>query len=77
MIKLTLLCAVIAVIFVIIVANGKAILELPKPIGNILILLSTPGIFFAFGMTFRYFSGVIIAKKNIEEAKKKRAEESK
>ena len=56
MIKLTLLCAVIAVIFVIIVANGKAILELPKPIGNILILLSTPGIFFAFGMTFRYFS---------------------
>ena len=77
MILQTLLCAVIALIFVIIVANGKTILSLPKPFGNILILISTPGIFFAFGMTFRFLSGVIIAKKNIAEAEKKRAETSK
>ena len=74
MIKQTLLCAVIAVIFIVIVANGKAILELPNLIGKILIVISTPGLFFAFGMTFRFLSGVIIAKKNIAEAEKKRAE---
>ena len=77
MIKQTLLCAVIAVIFIVIVANGKAILELPKPFGNILIVLATPGLFFAFGMTFRFLSGVIIAKKNIAEAEKKRVEKAK
>ena len=77
MIKQTLLCAVIAVIFVVIVANGKAILELPNLIGKILIVISTPGLFFAFGMTFRFLSGVIIAKKNIQEAEKKKIEKAK
>lgn len=46
-------------------------------IGNILIVLATPGLFFAFDMTFRFLSGVIIANKNIAEAAKKKANESK
>ena len=74
MIIATLIAAVIAFLFVAIVANGKYFLSLQTFIGKAIIIISTPGLFFAFGMAFRFFSGVIIAKKNIEEAEKKRAD---
>ena len=77
MIISTLISAAIALLFVVIVANGKYFLSLQNFIGKAIIIVSTPGLFFAFGMTFRFFSGVIIAKKNIEEAEKKKAEAAK